>query len=455
DGAIAGSGIGLAMARALVNAHGGSLQLESDPGAGALFRVRLPLGSAAHAPPVLPSPGAPPAVTADAVDLDEDVPVHLLLEPRDTPTSGPPRPRVLVVEDNPQMRAFLVQILRRTHHVRDVADAREARAIAERDMPDIIVSDVMMRPMDGLALCKELKANLGTRNIPILLVSARHGAEAVLEAFAAGADDYVTKPFSPPELLARVNAQIRIRSLATALLRMEKQYSLGVLSAGIAHELLNPVNAVVNAVPPLRRTVDRLAPDPSTREVLQAHALLEAVEVSGRRMHGVVKGILAYTRQDAQPHPQTSRLSEEIEAVLTILRYRLEQVTVHRRFDWDEPILHYPERIDQVVMNLVVNAIDAMPAGGELWIHVERVGDNVCIRVRDGGPGVPPELRERIFTPFFTTKPPGKGTGLGLAIAREIVAMHRGTLELDPSDAGGAAFVVTLPLERGPLAVEQ
>ncbi len=452
DRAVIGSGVGLAMARELVLAHDGSIELESEPEKGALFRVRLPLGQAAYAPPVLQPPAARPPPADDAVDLD--VPERLPIEPREQAPPSSTRSRVLVVEDNPDMRAFLVQILRRTHHVTDVSDAREARAIAERELPDVIVSDVMMEPMDGLALCRELKGNVATRGIPILLVSARHGSEAVLEAFAAGADDYVTKPFSPPELLARVKAQVRIRSLAMALLRMEKQYSLGVLSAGIAHELLNPVNAVVNAVPPLRRTVDRLAPDPASREVTQAHALLEAVEVSGRRMHNVVRGILAYTRQDAEPRPRTSLLSTEIEAVLTILRYRLENVTVHQQLDWDEPILHYPEWIDQVLMNLLVNALDAMPGGGDLWIHVGRVGENVCIRVRDSGPGVPSELRERIFTPFFTTKPPGKGTGLGLAIAREIVAMHRGTLELDPAPAGGASFVVTLPIARAPLAAE-
>jgi signal transduction histidine kinase len=454
DRTVMGSGIGLTMARDMVAAHGGSIELESAPGAGALFRVRLPLGTAAHDAPVLPAPAPAPRRAEEAVALG-DVPPGLELERMPTATSpSPTRTRILVVEDNPEMREFLVQILRRAHHVHAVGDAREAWAIAERDLPDVIVSDVMMRPMDGLTLCKQLKASVATRGIPVLLVSARHGSEAVLDAFAAGADDYVTKPFSPPELLARVDAQVRIRSLAMALLRMEKQYSLGVLSAGIAHELLNPVNAVVNAVPPLRRTVDRLAPDPASREVTQAHALLEAVEVSGRRMHMVVKGILAYTRQDALPRAQTGRLSEEIEAVLTILRYRLSNVKIHRQFAWDEPILHYPEWINQVVMNLLVNALDAIGEEGVIWIDVTKQAQHVHIRVRDSGPGIPPDLRERIFTPFFTTKPPGKGTGLGLAIVREIVAMHRGSIDLDPSVVGGAAFVVSLPVEHGDLAME-
>ena len=388
----------------------------------------------------------------DAVGLDEDVPVRLPIEPRLPADATASRARVLLVEDDPKVRAFLVKILRRTHVVTDVADAVAAKIVAERDLPDVIVSDVMMQPVDGIQLCRELKANVATRGIPVLLVSARRGSESVLEAFAAGADDYITKPFSPPELLARVNAQIRIRSLALAVLRMEKQHSLGVLSAGIAHELLNPVNAVVNAVPPMRRIVDRLAPDPAAREVTQAHALLEAMEVSGRRMHGVVKGILAYTRQDSAPRPKSTKLSEDVAAILTILRYRLQNVTVHQDYTWDEPLLHYPEWMGQVLMNLVSNALDAMPLGGELWIGLTRFEDTAQLRVRDSGTGVNAELRERIFDPFFTTKEPGQGTGLGLAMAREIVAMHRGTLELDSTEGPGATFVVSLPVLQAPAA---
>jgi signal transduction histidine kinase len=452
-GAVEGSGIGLAMARDLVRAHDGVVELESRPGHGACFRVRLPLdGSAPRVVPLREGAPSPPFV-ADSVNLDHDVPTLLAIEGG----AGAPirsRTQVLVVEDNDEMRAFLVRILSREHHVQAVADAREAQAIIARDMPDVVVSDVMMAHMDGLELCRRLKGTVATSAIPILLLSARHGSAAVLQAFSVGADDYITKPFSPPELLARVNAQIRIRLLATTLLRMEKQYSLGVLSSGIAHEMLNPVNAVINAVSPLRRSFERLGASAMSRDSRQAEALIEAIEVSGHRMHSVVKGILAYTRQEQTPRAQSGRLSEEIDAILTILEYRTLGVTIHRHYDWDEPVLHYPEWIDQVVMNLLSNALDAMGGGGEVWIHTERVGDTVCIRVRDTGPGVPPELRERIFTPFFTTKPPGKGTGLGLAVAREIVAMHRGKLELDHTVHTGAEFVVTLPLEQPPMALE-
>jgi len=132
-----------------------------------------------------------------------------------------------------------------------------------------------------------------------------------------------------------------------------------------------------------------------------------------------------------------------------MLRYRFGAETnlrVHRRYDWNESVMCFPDLLGQVVMNLVGNAMDALgPGGGNVWIVVERDDDLVCIRVRDDGPGIPPEARRRVFTPFFTTKPPGVGTGLGLAISREIMALHRGTLELAPSGERGAQFVACLP----------
>lgn len=448
-----GSGIGLAMARDIVRAHEGTLELDSRPGSGATFRIRLALGTAELPAPALAAAPAPVPRVADA--MVADAPAVEMGTLAVLPSEhGHPRHRVLIAEDNEEMRAFLVRILEREHHVRAVHDGLEALAEVRREPPDIVVSDVMMPGLDGLSLCRTLKADLATRGIPVILVSARHGGEAVLGAFAAGADDYLTKPFSPPELTARVHAQLRIRTLATALLRMEKQYSLGILSSGLAHEMLNPVNAVVNAVPPLRRNVERLSLDLESRDGLQVAALLDAIEASGHRMHTVIKGLLAYTRQDESPKPRAGRLSEEVEAVLTILRYRLIDVAVDRQFTWDEPILHYPEWIDQILMNLLANALDAMPGGGRIVIGLHRVEDHVHIRVHDSGPGVATAVRSHIFTPFFTTKPPGKGTGLGLAIAREIAALHRGTLDLDATVGPGACFIVRLPIERSHTILE-
>ncbi|MBP7127629.1 response regulator [Myxococcota bacterium] len=454
---VEGSGIGLAMVRDIMALHGGSVELDSQVGRGSIFRLRLSRRSEAMPARSQEAGGKAPASLSEVLlDAEFQAEVHA---PAGGATTCPALPedrsaagRVLLVEDNPEMREFLCRILSRRHQVWAATDGVEGLALARRELPDVVVSDVMMPRMDGFEMCRRLKGDPPTRGIPVILLTARHGTDAVVEGLQAGADDFVVKPFSTPELLARVDAQLRIRSLTLSLLRSEQQASLGVVSAGIAHEVLNPVNAIVNSVPPLRKAIARLAKGGSRTadDVVVCEALLGAVEQSGERIHRIVEAFRSVTRPGGeQPALQVARPGEVVDAVLQMLRYRLDadsRIRVHRRYGWDEPMLCYPELLGQVVMNLAGNALDALgSSGGNLWISTERSGDQVRIRVRDDGPGIPPEVRERIFTPFFTTKPPGSGTGLGLSISREIMALHRGTLDLSPAAGRGTEFVATLP----------
>jgi len=258
------------------------------------------------------------------------------------------------------------------------------------------------------------------------------------------------KPFSPPELLARIDAQLRIRQLTISLLRSEKQAALGIVSAGVAHEVLNPLNVIVNSVPVLDRTFQRVqAGSAKERDLTTAASLLKMMDTSAVRIRKVVQAFRTFARQEpGKLLLHATRLDEAIDAVLSILQYRFsEQIRIHRDYRFVGPAVCYTELLEQVVMNVVVNASDAIGGvAGNIWIDTDRVGDDVHIRVRDDGPGVPAAERERIFTPFYTTKPPGSGTGLGLAISREILALHRGRVELLPPGEGrGAEFLVSFP----------
>jgi signal transduction histidine kinase len=442
---IEGSGVGLAMVREIVSLHQGAVSLQSEPGIGAAFTVRLPRRALV--------PRADEGTAAAAPRLAAPLPDEIGggLEPpsptAETERPGRHRPRLLLVEDNPDMRGFLSRLLAADFRVIPAVDGEEGLALAREQLPDGVLSDVMMPRLDGLELCRRLKADRLTRHLPVILVSARHGADAALEGFAAGADDYIVKPFSAPELLARVNAQLRVRRLAMALMRAEKQTTLGLMAAGIAHEVRNPMNALLNAVPALRRQLDAL-PDEAVEPDQLRDALLDSIERSGERIRQVVDAMLALSRQTpGELRLREVHLSESIDATLAVLRYRTRQgVEVHKHYAWDGPVWCYPELVGQVVMNLLINALDAVdPQHGRIDVEVLRDGDEVRVVVRDDGPGVAPDMREKIFEPFFTTKPPGVGTGLGLAVSREIAALHGGSLEVESNEGRGAAFVLVLP----------
>ncbi len=211
-----GSGIGLAMVRELVGLHGGSIDVDSTPDVGTTFTVAVPLGTA-HLPADRLEPAAPeaPAVSAAAAPYVTEALRWLPGTADDVPETTPEAPpgrvgRVLVADDNADMRDYVVRLLAPAHRVRAVGDGQAALEAALADPPDLVVSDVMMPRLDGVALLAALRADARTSRVPVVLLSARAGQEAAVEGLAAGADDYLVKPFSAQELLARVDAHLQL-----------------------------------------------------------------------------------------------------------------------------------------------------------------------------------------------------------------------------------------------------
>jgi len=222
-----GSGIGLALVADLAGVHGGTVAVESDPGQGSTFRVRVPFGTA-HLP-------AEQIVAAPAEFVAARHAVGFLADALrwapSTPTasdarSAHDRPRVLVVDDNPDMREYLVSLLADRYEVRTASDGAIALAAIRAEPPDLVLTDVMMPDVDGLQLLSTLRTDPAMADIPVVMLSARAGQESTIEGLEAGADDYLAKPFSARELLARVRANLELDRARRTRDELERQQQL-------------------------------------------------------------------------------------------------------------------------------------------------------------------------------------------------------------------------------------
>jgi len=464
-----GAGIGLALVKELVEAQGGSVSFESEVGIGTTFYVRLPFLRAEGIAAELPrTPGAEetakeekagaPQQDATAkwladlyrrAELFPSIPsVRESVRPSEIPATGP-QPKVLIADDEPDMLRFLRSQLIGEYVVLEASDGEQAISKAVQFLPDVVLCDMMMPEKDGLQVCRELRQNVVTQSIPILVLTARADEETKLAVLAAGASDFLAKPFSTSEVNVRVRNLIRgyrfqrevarqnkvleqtiqqLKDTETQLVASEKMASLGRLSAGIMHEMNNPLNYIKTGLYVLR-SKEKALPEHERAEF--AETLRDIEEGIGR-----VQAIVSELRRFAHPHAGKEETIDVESLVTSALRFvshelknsakvRLELLPGH-------VIAGNRNKLLQVLINLLHNSVYAIQkkgySNGEGEIEIaSKVSDNVDrIVVRDNGTGIEPEHLNKIFEPFFTTKDVGEGMGLGLSICYRILEEHGG-----------------------------
>jgi signal transduction histidine kinase len=378
--------------------------------------------------------------------------------------SEPKTIRLLLVEDSPDDAELLLLELKRNGydvvHER-VETERDMRAALERAQWDAIIADFAMPAFSAPAALEILKET--GLDLPFIIVSGTMGEEAAVAAMRSGAHDYVLKGESVVRLCPAIERELREsairneqRELRERLLISDRMASMGMLAAGVAHEINNPLAAVIAnlelVVAAIGDVARELGIEPRLRDVFEE---LEDVRESTERICQIVGDLKIFSRSPDEEQRGPVEVNRILESSLRMARNEVR----HRAklvVDYGEvPAVEANEaRLGQVFLNLIINAAQAI-AEGDADNNLIRVatridpGELVAIEVQDSGSGIPPDRLARIFDPFFTTKPVGDGTGLGLSICHRIVEGFGGTISVDSEVGTGTTFRVLLPPVAG------
>ncbi len=484
-----GVGIGLALVKELSGMMGGSVTVQSQLGKGATFTVKLackPVGGTAAETAAAP-------VALDASTPTEEWLTNLYRRAELFPTATVPRqstpgttafarrtqrPLVLVADDEPDMRRFLVSQLMDEYEVIEAADGLEATDRAQEALPDVILLDLMMPQKDGLQVCRELRDYAPTSNIPIILLTARADEEVKIDALQMGANDFLAKPFSSTELQARIKNLIeshhaqrkltkqnqalneaieQIKETEMQLVQSEKLSSLGRMSAGIIHEINNPLNFSMTGLFALRGKGKKL-PEADRPDY---DAIINDVEEGLKRVRNIVSDLRTFTH----PGGGTGEPVEAGDAADAAVRFLggewKDTVEIHQDIPREQLLWANRNTRSHVLVPLMQNAIDALRdkqffAGEkpQIWIEGRIEGERSLLIVRDNGPGIDNQNVDKIFDPFFTTKDVGQGMGLGLSICYRIVQGYGGKISVKSEPGKFCQFTLDFPLDADALDLE-
>lgn len=414
--------------------------------------------------------------------------------------------RILIAEDDYVSRLLVKKAVKKIgHEVLEAENGKIAWKTFREHEPDMVISDWMMPEMDGIELCRRIRSSDKKTYSYIILLTAKDKTTDLVEVFEAGADDYIIKPFKPDELRSRINSGERILQLErrhhsmqeelirknntldntlrelkatqAQILQSEKMASIGQLAAGVAHEINNPIGFISSNLEALN---DYMADFNALLAHYQTlHTMLEEGDTAVAEQVKIIRDFeeqieIDYLKEDIPEllndckdgtdrvgrivgdlksfaHPGNDKktlidvnkgLASTLNVVYNELKYK---ATVTKEFGNVLRVEGYPQKLNQVFMNILVNAGQAIKEKGEIRIQTKTENGKVVITVSDTGCGIEEDHLSKIFDPFFTTKEIGKGTGLGMNIAYNIIKEHHGTIEIESEKDKGTCFTVTLP----------
>ncbi|HIQ13997.1 MAG TPA: response regulator [Leucothrix sp.] len=462
-----GTRIGLALAHDLILAQGGKITVDSALDKGSTFTLVFPI--------IYPDKQIPNSITNSSHTIQniykkaDFIPINMNnsgIIPFDKAMDTIDQIQLLIIEDEPDMRHYLVSNLQSHYQVYTASNGKEGLALALQHQPDIVLTDLMLPKLDGLEICKQIKNHPSLKFTKVILLTARNNHHSKLTALKNGADDFLTKPFSTIELISRLNNISRVirlekrltnhntklnkaltdlRQMKSQLLHSEKINAIGSLAAGLLHEVNNPLNYTTMAAQILKR-------DP---HIMQDNDLLELVEDINNGMNRI-KIIVKDLRTFAYPEKSEIRLPYSLNsAVKSALRFTASithDIDINNLIDKNTMVIGSESHIVQVFINLITNAVQAMNTVASPSITItatpsQNNTDHLTVCIEDNGKGIAPKNLTRIFDPFFTTRDVGEGLGLGLSTCHTIIENNAGVLWAESKLGQYTKFKFDLPLK--------
>jgi len=475
--AFPGTGLGLAIVREFVAASGGSVSIEDSNEGGARFIVRLPVDESIE--------GLDP--DRDPLPSSGNSAEMLALQPRpqDSPRTSPGAdlPLVLVVEDNPDMNRFVCSSLMDEFQVAAAFDGRQALTRLDTLTPDLVITDYMMPRMSGEEFVRSMRERPGLADVPVLVLTARDDTELRVRLLSEGAQDWLAKPFTLPELVARARNLVSARrardvlrseltsretdvgSLAVQLAERKRHLETLLQSLTVAlehaehasrfktsllrlvsHELRTPLG-------PLQLQVDRLSSGRQGSLNDEQKHIVERIQRSLRRLSETIQSLLEYARIESghlELRVESFDARELAQNVVDDFSPQAEGKGLRLALDAPPTVLPFdsdPRLVRLILVNLIGNSL-RFTETGEIVVQVSVADDECVLTVRDTGPGIDPNLKTSIFEPFFqidTTGRDATGVGLGLSLVREMLAAVGGRVELESEVGVGSTFRITVP----------
>lgn len=447
-----GTGIGLHYARELVRLHQGELSVQSQKGQWTEFSFSLKKGNAwfnkiNHV-----------VVLSDQKRLDHQTSVSMNTSPAENKPISTKRSEkiasVLVVEDNEELNMHITSLLSEKYAVTQAFNGEEGVKMAREHLPDLILTDLMMPKMSGHTLIETIRSDSLFTTTPIIILTA-HGDEpnAVVEGFRLGANDYLTKPFGPEELMVRIDNLItlkkkkdelekmnkKLKETQAELVRAETLSAVGELAAGVAHN----VNTYMSGADMgLTLILDQFQ---DNNKVLRQTA--EAALTSIRNTKFLVKTLENFSQKNKEGYALVD-LKEGLQTVTHMIRFQPkgQSVNFHSQFSLNSRVYCNLQQMQSVFLNLFKNALQA--EAKNIWIQFYESDNEVVLEFKDDGCGMSDEIKQKIFEPFFTTKDVEKGSGLGLWMVYRTIQEHGGRINVFSKVNKGTTFELRFPHHR-------